>query len=171
MQYRRTYIPGTSYFFTVVTNQRRAIFNDETTIDNLREAFRQIMIKRPFTIDAIVILPDHLHCIWTLPNGDTDYATRWRLIKTWFTKHQNQTVTEKNKPSIWQKRYWEHLLRNEKDYHQHIDYIHYNPVKHKHVQNPSDWKYSSFRQYVKKGILRKDWGASEITLPENIGNE
>jgi len=179
MQYRRTFIPGGSYFFTLVTYQRRKLFVDEKTIEILREAFRQVRAKRLFTLDAMVLLPDHLHCIWTLPPGDADFATRWRLIKTWFSKHCDASLritptdsrAKKAQQALWQHRYWEHLLRDETDFAHHVDYIHYNPVKHSYAQRPMDWPYSSFRRYVEQGILPEDWGAGDVVLPEGVGNE
>jgi len=179
MQYRRTFTPGGAYFFTLVTYQRRRLFVDEKTVEVLREAFRQVLAKRPFTIDAIVLLPDHLHCIWTLPSDDADYPTRWRLIKTWFCKHCDVSLqaptthvrAKKGQQTIWQHRYWEHLIRDEMDYRHHVDYIHYNPVKHGYVQRPMDWVYSSFRRYVEEDILSEDWGEGDVVLPEGIGNE
>ncbi len=179
MQYRRAFVPGGCYFFTLVTKNRQKLFVDNKTVDVLRNAFRRVMIKRPFEIDAIVVLPDHLHCIWTLPEGDADFATRWRLIKTWFTKHCDTNIrrmpgpdqARRGEQSIWQHRYWEHLLRDEADYRHHVDYIHYNPVKHGRASSPADWPYSSFRRYVKVGILPADWGAAEVVFDDGIGNE
>lgn len=179
MQYRRAFIPGGCYFFTLVTKNRRKLFIDNATVDVLRNAFRKVMVNRPFEINAMVVLPDHLHCIWTLPEDDADFSTRWRLIKTWFTKHCDPDLRRVPEPiqarrgeqSIWQHRYWEHLLKDEADYRHHVDYIHYNPVKHGLALNPMDWPYSSFRRYVKAGILPKNWGAAEIIFDEGIGNE
>jgi putative transposase len=180
MQYRRAYIQGSSYFFTLVTEQRRKLFIDETNVDLLYQAFRHVMKKRPFAIDAIVVLPEHLHCIWTLPPNDADFCSSpLRLIKTWFTKHcdneykvtPNQSRFKKNEQAIWQHRYWEHLLRDELDFEHHINYIHYNPVKHDYVNKPSDWKYSSFHRYVEQGTIPINWGASDISFPDGIGNE
>ncbi len=179
MQYRRVYVPGGSYFFTLITQKRRKILVGEATIDVLREAFRRVMKKRPFYIDAAVILPDHLHGIWMLPPEDQDFSTRWRLIKTWFTKHCNTALREnsdhtrkrKGEQAIWQHRYWEHLLRDDHDYARHVEYIHYNPVKHLYVSKPFDWPYSSFRRYVKQGIYKKDWGTMAVEFAENIGME
>jgi len=135
------------------------------------------MKKRPFVIDAVVILPEHLHCIWTLPPFDADFSTRWRLIKTWFTKHcenkykvkPNPSRIKNGEPAIWQLRYWEHLLRDELDFEHHVNYIHYNPVKHGYVNKPSDWKYSSFHRYVKQSIIADNWGVSGISFPDGIG--
>jgi putative transposase len=179
MQYRRAYIPGGCYFFTVVTERRRKIFVDDHNVGLLRQAFRHVIAKRPFVVDAVVILPDHLHCIWTLPPGDNDFSTRWRLIKTWFTKHcdnrsefrPNASRIKKGEQALWQHRYWEHLLRDEDDFARHIDYIHYNPVKHGYVDKPDDWKYSSFQRYVERGILPENWGESIIRLPADVGSE
>ncbi len=179
MQYRRAFLPGGCYFFTLVTKNRRKLFVNSMALDVLRNAFRAVKIKRPFEINAIVVLPDHIHCIWTLPEGDADFATRWRLIKTWATKHCNadmrQTLngerTRGPKQTIWQHRYWEHLLRDEADYRHHVDYIHYNAVKHGLASSPMDWPYSSFRHYVKAGLLAEDWGAEGVVFEDGIGNE
>jgi putative transposase len=149
MQYRRSFLPGGTFFFTVVTADRRPSFAEQENIATLREAFRTIRLQRPFRLDAAVVLPDHLHCIWTLPPGDADFSTRWRL---------------------WQHRYWEHMLRDETDYRHHVEYIHFNPVKHGYVKAPLDWPYSSFRRYVKAGVYPPDWGGD---LPEfnGVGQE
>jgi len=179
MQYRRALIPGGRYFFTLVTERRRKIFIDDVQVERLRQAFRQVMRKRPFIIDAAVVLPDHLHCIWTLPPDDVDFPTRWRLIKTWFTKHDDSTCQiertgsriKQGEPAIWQHRYWEHFLRDELDFEQHVHYIHYNPVKHGYVHKPADWKYSSFHHYVKQGMIPHQWGESGISFPDGIGDE
>jgi len=126
-------------------------------------------------LKALVVLPDHLHCIWTLPPHDGDFSTRWRLIKTWFTKHCDPTaqaasqVANGGRP-LWQPRYWEHVLRDETDYRRHIDYIHFNPVKHGYAKAPIEWPYSSFQGYVKAGIYPPDWGAAEPEL-QGIGRE
>ncbi len=131
-------------------------------------------MKYPFTINAMVVLPDHLHCVWTLPGNDADYATRWRLIKTGVTKAMLDERSHKlilPRGKVWQPRYWEHLLRDAADYRAHIDYIHYNPVWHGYVDKPVDWPYSSFRHFVKKGVLPKEWGAGELGFPEDVGRE
>jgi len=179
MPYRRAFVPGGSYFFTVVTERRRKIFSDDAHVDLLRLAFQQVMAKLPFKIDAAVILPDHLHCIWTLPPGEADFATRWRLIKTWFSKHCSPELKtppsaareKKKEQAIWQHRYWEHLLRNETDYQRHIDYIHCNPVKHGYVDRPSDWRSSSLHRYIEQGIIDKNWGIGRMDWGDDIGHE
>jgi putative transposase len=144
MQYRRAFIPGGSFFFTLVTEKRRPIMASAESVEALRRAFRNVRQSRPFEIDAMVVMPDHLHCIWTLPPGDADFATRWRLIKTWFTKHsdpairgiRNASRQARGEQTIWQHRYWEHLIRDETDFERHVDYIHYKPVKHGFVSTP-----------------------------------
>ncbi len=131
----------------------------------LRGAFQNVRQRYPFSLDAAVVLPDHLHCVWTLPPGDGDFATRWRLIKTWFTKHSGLALSP-----IWQPRYWEHVVRDQEDFARHVDYIHYNPVKHGYVTSPVDWPYSSIRRYVEQGIYPVDWGKQEMEFV-GVGKE
>lgn len=178
MQYRRAFLPGGTFFFTVVTADRKPIFADPKNVEVLREAFRAVHLRRPFTLEAAVVLPDHSHYIWTLPTGDADFSTRWRLIKTWFTKHcdpalraeQGNARASKDEGWLWQHRYWEHMLRDETDYRSHVEYIHFNPVKHGYVNAPIDWPYSSFRHYVKAGIYPPDWGGTVESI-EGVGHE
>src|ERR1700687_974531 len=159
--YRRNFVPGGTYFFTVTLADRRS----SALVDHiaaLRAAFRAGRRERPFTIDAIVILPDHLHSIFTLPPGDADFSGRWRRIKGHLS---NQVIaagaTVKRRPNgeyaLWQRRFWEHTIRNEDDYARHVDYIHFNPVKHGLVSRVRDWPYSSFHLYVRQGLLAEDW--------------
>ena len=170
MRYRRAFIPGGAFFFTVVTERRRPLLASANAVEVLRRAMRAVRATRPFEVDAMVVLPDHLHCIWTLPPDDADFATRWRLVKTWFTKHcdpalravPNRARVTKRGQAVWQHRYWEHLLRDEADFVRHVEYIHYNPVKHGHAAAPMDWPYSSFRRYVEAGVYPADWGRSEM---------
>lgn len=173
--YRRNYLPGGTFFFTVTLRNRRLRLLTEH-LDMLREAFREVKADRPFEIDAIVILPEHLHLIWTLPEGDADYSTRWRLIKGGFTRRLkargvNFVRDARGEHGLWARRFWEHTIRDEADLQQHIDYIHFNPVKHSHVSRPIDWPHSSLRRYVRKGILSNNWGSSGIDLPDSIGHE
>ena len=179
MQYRRVRSPGSSYFFTVVTYNRKPILCEPENIELLRDSFRKVIQQHPFTIDAIVILPDHLHCLWTLPPADADFSTRWRLIKSWFSRRcrfqdreqvSNSRRSKKEK-AIWQRRFWEHLIRNEHDFNNHVNYIHYNPVKHGLVLSPKDWQYSSFHRYVQRGVYNIDWGGSSIGFDAKIGME
>jgi putative transposase len=178
-RYQRVYVPGGCYFFTVVTAQRQPIFADVAAVDILREAFQRVKSKYPFETDAIVIMPDHLHCIWKLPAGDVDYSKRWRLVKTWFSKHHNLKTPlptnayriRKKQKLIWQQRFWEHLIKDEEDYRNHVNYIHYNPVKHGLTDTPNNWLHSSFKSFVEMGLLAEDWGTSKIEIEEIIGME
>lgn len=179
MQYRRSSLSGATYFFTIVTHNRKKIFRGSNNIALLRDAFGQVKEKHPFSIDAVVILPDHLHCLITLPGGDADYPQRIRMIKGRFTRNYHGGLyagsasrAAKAERAVWQRRYWEHLIQDEKDYTRHVDYIHYNPVKHGLVSSPKDWKWSSFSRYVEKGVYDISWGAGEVVaFPEGIGAE
>ncbi|MDB5970429.1 MAG: hypothetical protein JWQ90_2879 [Hydrocarboniphaga sp.] len=164
--YVRTHVPGGSFFFTVaLLERRRSLLTDHA--DTLRASFHQVRRKRPFTVDAIVVLPDHLHCIWTLPAGDADYSTRWRLIKAAFSRSLDagEPLSArrqlKQERGIWQRRFWEHAIRDERDYAAHADYIHYNPVKHGHAARAADWPYSSFRRWVAAGLYPENWAAGD----------
>jgi putative transposase len=132
-------------------------------VDQLRTAFRKVQRRHPFTIDAMVVLPDHLHTVWTMPEGDADFATRWRLIKSAFSRRlpAGERISDsragKGERGIWQRRYWEHTIRDESDFVRHIDYIHINPVKHGLVTRVRDWPYSSFHRMAKLGVYREDW--------------
>lgn len=164
-EYRRLYQPGGSYFFTVVTHKRQKILSSPDHILRLQLAFDKVKEKFPFTMEAFVILPGHLHCIWNLPPGDSDFSTRWRLIKDYFSAGIKGPVNERGEKEVWQRRFWEHLLRDEEDWRRHMDYIHYNPVKHGYVKNPKDWLHSSFRRAVEEGLYPEGWGSVE---PGNI---
>lgn len=169
MQYRRARTKGGTYFFTVVTCNRQHIFSREDNIDLLRQAFQYVMHRHPFRMDAHVILPDHLHCIWTLPDGDRDFSTRWRLIKSHFTRYYQHGDPDR---SPWQKKFWEHAIRDEKDMENHIDYIHYNPVKHGLVESPVRWTLSSIHRYVKDGLYSQEWGTPEpLAWDDAVGKE
>ena len=173
MDYRRLYQKGGWYFFTVVTHDRRPILTDQKNIARLRKAFRYVRAKHPFKIEAIVVLPDHLHTIWRLPNNDDDFSVRWRKIKHFFSISVNPGVTSdskqrKREKGVWQRRFWEHALRSEEDWRRHIDYIHYNPVKHGYVSIPKEWQYSSFHRAVKKGWYDINWGDSEPSVIKNM---
>ena len=179
MQYRRDYTKGASYFFTVVTFNRAPLFNQSEAVARLRIAFHDEMARRPFTIDAVVIMPNHIHAVWTLPPDDANYSIRWRNIKRSFTatvpQAQRPTVfasrQRKKEQAIWQHRFWEHRIRDEKDFTQHVDYIHYNPVKHGKVIRPVDWPYSSIHRYIREKIISADWGCCSVVLPDDVGYE
>ncbi|MCB2262766.1 MAG: transposase [Candidatus Thiosymbion ectosymbiont of Robbea hypermnestra] len=161
--YRRLRIPGATWFFTVNLSERRNNRLLTDNIDGLKGALRKVKTDHPFTIDAIVILPDHIHCIWTLPPDDSDYSNRWTLIKTGFSRalaHGEQVSVSRRKRGergIWQRRFWEHLIRDDRDYERHVDYIHWNPVKHGWVRRVMDWEHSSFHRFVERGIYPSDW--------------
>ena len=162
--YRRSYVAGGTYFFTVTLKNRKTTYLTDY-IDELRNAFRLCRESQFFTIDAIVILPDHLHTVWVLPECDSDYSSRWRFIKSCFTRNIRKSGATPNHNKhggfdVWQRRYWEHTIKNQDDYNRHIDYIHYNPVKHGYVESPINWPWSSFHSLVRRGDLEADWGAS-----------
>jgi putative transposase len=162
VRYRRNIVAGGTYFFTVTLVDRRSSTFVEH-IDALRAAFRAARRERRFMIDAIVILPDHLHAIFTLPAGDADFSGRWRRIKGHFsTRMFRAGIAMKRHPNgelaLWQRRFWEHTIRTDDDFARHVDYIHFNPVKHGLVSCVLDWPYSSFHRYVRQGLLPKDWG-------------
>ncbi|MBF0470014.1 MAG: transposase [Gammaproteobacteria bacterium] len=163
--YRRLKTEGVTYFFTLTTKGRRPWFNREENINLLRQAFKKTMDEHPFEIEAAVILPDHLHSIWRMPTGDNDYSGRWREIKKRVSRHLDTRVNARRERPVWQRRFWEHQIRDEQDWQNHIDYIHYNPVKHQLVKRVIDWPWSSFHQSVAKGWYEPDWGGSE---PPNI---
>jgi putative transposase len=163
--YRRMWVPGGTYFFTVnLLERHRRLLVDR--IDDLSVAFRTTRSSRPFEMLAVVILPDHLHCLWRLPPGDSDNANRWAQIKSGFARRlprdercSAQRLARRER-GIWQRRYWEHLIRDESDLRRHVDYIHFNPVKHGHASRVADWPYSSFHRWVADGVYGEDWGGA-----------
>ena len=172
MNYRRNRVHGGTYFFTVVTADRTPVFNSPAAVACLRTSFSSVMQRFPFVIDAMVVLQDHLHSIWTLPEGDHDFSRRWRLIKTGFTKGARDIpgLPVYVNGSLWQKRFWEHTIRDGQGFERHVDYIHFNPVKHGYVARASDWPYSSFHRYVREGVLPVDWAVDEDFLV-GVGRE
>ncbi len=164
--YIRAFVPGGTFFFTVAILERRRSLLVEH-VDELRQAFINVRRAKPFTLDAVVILPDHLHCLWTLPPDDADFSSRWHDIKAHFSRNipRGEKLSDrrqkKGERGIWQRRFWEHVIRNEQDFERHADYIHFNPVKHGHARRTADWPYSSFGKYVERGVYPLDWGAGE----------
>lgn len=169
--YRRNRVPGGTYFFTVNLLDRNGDLLCRH-IENLRDAVRYARARMPFHIDAWVVLPDHTHCIWTLPEGDTDFSSRWRIIKAGFSKAlppgelRSASRTDKGERGIWQRRFWEHTIRNDQDYAAHVDYVHFNPIKHGLVAEVQNWPYSSFHRYVMQGIYPATWAGGQQDLPQ-----
>ena len=163
--YKRCYQPGGQYFFTLVTHLRRPLLTLPKNIEQLKIAFKKVKNKYPFSQKAFVILPDHLHCLWQLPENDSDFSTRWRLIKQYFSKEINMPINNRGEKEIWQRRFWEHVIRDEEDWIKHMDYIHYNPVKHGYVNSVKDWTFSSYSYWLEKGRYEHNWGSVE---PDSI---
>jgi putative transposase len=167
--YIRTRTPGAIWFFTANLAERQGNRLLVERIDLLRAAFAETRHDHPFTINAIVVLPDHLHTIWTLPQGDGDYATRWSLIKARFSRsiepgeRVSRSRERRRERGIWQRRYYEHQIRDDRDLAAHVDYIHWNPVKHGFVARVEDWPHSSFHRYVRDGLIPPSWAVSQDT--------
>ncbi|SCX97721.1 putative transposase [Desulfoluna spongiiphila] len=170
--YRREKIAGATLFFTVVTHMRRPILCEEPVRKALREGIERVRAVSPFTIDAWVLLPDHLHCIWTLPAGDGDFSLRWAKIKQHVTaacetcffrdEMMSESRSRRGEGTIWQRRFWEHRIRDDRDFETHMDYIHYNPVKHGVVEVVSTWPWSTYHRYVAQGVYPNDWGGADM---------
>jgi len=166
-EYRRFRVEGGIYFFTVVTYQRRPIFVDPTARMLLHTAWEDTKHRFPFDTIAVCLLPEHIHCIWKLPEGDANYSIRWKEIKYKLTvaylkeigpsAERNESRQKRQEAAIWQRRFWEHTIESEEDFENHFDYIHYNPVKHGLVERAVDWEWSSFHRYVKEGIYDANW--------------
>ena len=176
MNYRRNFQPGGTFFFTVVTYRRQHLFDDPVAFELLQEVLRAVKAEHPFRMEAWVVLADHLHMIWTLLSGDSDFSGRWSEIKSQFTRRwlacggrEVEVTTAKRhegRRGIWQPKFIEHTIRNEDDFITHVEYIHYNPVKHGYVACPKDWVRSSFAEYVRRALYPRDWccrpGAGDI---------
>jgi len=169
--YRRNRVDGGSYFFTVNLRDRRSDLL-VAEIGALRSAVRAVRERHPFHIDAWVVLPDHMHCLWTLPAGDHDFSARWQMIKALFsravppTEDRRASLVRKREAGIWQRRYWEHTIRGEQDYAAHMDYVHFNPVKHGLAASPADWPFSSFSRCVALGMYPMDWAFDGVELAD-----
>jgi putative transposase len=165
--YMRNFVPGGTYFFTVVTAGRAPVFADESARRILGSVSRECLRRKPVNVLATVLLPDHFHCLWALPISDSTYSERLRWIKREFTRQwlatggmeQSHTVSDQRRRGVWQRRFWEHTIRDEADLENHFDYIHYNPVKHGYVSSPRDWPWSTFHRWVCAGHYAADWGA------------
>lgn len=161
--YRRAYIAGGTWFFTVNLLQRQNNDLLVRNIDLLRQTVKQVQAKYPFHIDAWVVLPEHMHCVWTLPANDADFSTRWRLIKSGFsraipkTEYRSKVRIKNGERGVWQRHYWEHYIRDDSDFQRHVDYVHVNPLKHGYVRRVIDWPYSTFHRYVAEGTYPPYW--------------
>jgi putative transposase len=165
MRHRRANAPSGSFFFTVnLADRTGRLLTDN--VEALRSVFRRVRERHPFQIDAIVVLPDHLHTIWSLPAGDSDFAKRWALIKAGFSRSLPKVDTvrpsreRKRERGVWQRRYWEHQIRDEDDFERHVEFIHFNPVKHGLVGRAADWPYSSIHRHIRQGVFNESWAAS-----------
>jgi putative transposase len=166
-EYRRPFEPGGMFFFTVVTHCRQPFLCDPIARQCLRQAFQMEQADHPFEILGIVLMPDHLHCIWKLPEDDPDFSKRWGRVKKDFThrwltrgggeRERSSSRYHRRERGVWQRRFWEHMIRDERDFIAHLDYIHYNPVKHDHVSCPHLWEFSSFHRWVKSRHYEPDW--------------
>jgi putative transposase len=162
-RYRRANVKGGTFFFTVTLADRSSDL-PVRHIDDLRRTYASVQAKYPFRTVAICILPDHLHAIWSLPPGDADFSLRWSLIKSSFSRTlvgdspRTPSKIAKREKGVWQRRYWEHVIRDDNDLARHVDYIHFNPVKHGYVRRVCDWPHSSFHRFVARGLLPRDWG-------------
>jgi putative transposase len=173
-RYRRPKLEGGIFFFSVAIADRTSDLLVQH-IDRLREVYRVVQARRPFETNAICILPDHLHAIWTLPPGDADCAARWSQIKSGFSRGlppaalRSKSQVRRRETGIWQRRFWEHAIRDDADFERHVDYIHFNPVKHGYVTRVCDWPHSSFHRYVKDGLLSGDWGGDVAQIEGRFG--
>ena len=173
--YRRRHMAGGAFFFAVVAYDRKPILCTDKARGILRDAITECRRDYPFVIEAFVLLPDHIHCIWRLPLGDSDYSIRWNMIKRFFTrewiKHGGpEGVVSASRArhghrGVWQRRFWEHTIRDEVDYHHHLNYIHYNPVKHGYAACPHAWPYSSFDRWARRGFHAPHWHC-QCRLPD-----
>jgi putative transposase len=180
-RYLRPKTAGGTFFFTVVTFGRKKILTLEISRQILSNAIKEVQAQHPFSIEAWVLLPDHIHTIWTLSEGDTDYSKRWGLIKAKFSKggkalfhpepSANPSRIKRRETTIWQRRFWEHIIRDDADYGRHVDYIHYNPVKHGLVERAGDWPDSTFHRFVREGFYPKNWGEGVSFDPDDSFGE
>jgi len=174
-EYLRAYVPGGTFFFTVVTERRAALFSRPTARCLLGSVLRRCLLRWPARVAAIVLLPDHLHTIWTLPGGDANFSARWGWIKKEFTKDwlalggreqpRPGSRRRERRRGVWQRRFWEHTIRDEQDWEAHFHYIHYNPVKHGVANSPREWQWSSFHRWVRVGVYPPDWASHQETTP------
>lgn len=179
-QYIRSHTKGATYFFTLVSYNRRRIFCEDDFLQTFKKSIKQVQQQYPFEIIAWVQLPDHIHCIWRMPTNDANYSMRWSQIKCLTTQACTQyhlpiddlsrSKVKRNERGIWQRRFYEHQIKDEVDFIRHMDYLHFNPVKHGLVGKVSEWPYSSFHRYVKQGLYMEDWGNNSMDFTENFSD-
>lgn len=173
-RYRRNHLAGGTFFFTVKLADPKSRLLVEH-INLLRKAYASVQKRYPFETVAICVMPNHLHAVWTLPDGDSDYSLRWRLIKTGFSNHFPASNTlsaskqRRHEKGIWQRRFYEHTVRDDADLLRCVDYVHFNPVKHGFAASVKDWPFSSFHRFVRDGLLSPDWGGTGKTLVMSFG--
>jgi putative transposase len=173
-RYRRAKIEGGVFFFTVTLADRSSDLLIRN-IDRLRRMYSSAQERNPFETIAICVLPDHLHAIWELPDGDANFALRWSLIKAGFSRGlpldapRSDSKLARRERGLWQRRYWEHAIRDDRDLERHVDYVHFNPVKHGYVSQVADWPYSTFHRYVERGVLPSDWGGDIREISGSFG--
>lgn len=177
-EYRRSIAPGGVFFFTVVTYQRARILTLPESREFLHSAWKKVKDSYPFQTDAVSLLPDHIHCIWTLPEGDPNYSLRWSEIKKSFSKAylkhfgvigtKSASQQKRGEAAVWQRRFWEHTIRDLDDFNRHVNYIHYNPVKHGLVSNPEDWQWSSYHRFLRQVYYEDGWGAKDELFDTSI---
>jgi putative transposase len=175
--YRRARVPGGTFFFTVLTYRRRLVFDQAESRQMLREVVQEVRQRQPFTINAWVLLPEHMHSIWTLPEESLDFSVRWNLIKSGFSRRakslyhvdewMNASKHKHRETTIWQRRFWEHQIRSEEEYQVYMDYTHFNPVKHGLVKRVVDWPFSTFHRYVRSGTYPENWGSGIDGMTEH----
>jgi putative transposase len=195
-EYRRAIIAGGTYFFTVTTQDRLPLLTSDEVRQTLREGLQEVRQSLPFIVEAWVLLPDHLHTIWTLPEGDADYQARWAIIKRAVSKRCIHEISDENPSNMvrkthptlsdnklsasmqkrreggfWQRRFWEHAIRGDEDFQRYMDYLHWNPVKHGYVKTPLDWPYSTLHRFVAQGVYPSNWGGGcvEDYSPDDFG--
>jgi putative transposase len=173
-RYIRSFVPGGTYFFTLALADRESYLLVRE-IQRLRAAYAKVQARHPFETVGICVLPEHLHAIWKLPEGDKDFSLRWSQIKRGFSGELERSATlrpsqlARREAGIWQRRFWEHQIRDLDDFARHVDYIHFNPVKHGHARQVRDWPFSSFHRWVKRGDLPKEWGLVEAEASGSFG--
>ena len=173
-RYRRAKIEGGVFFFTVTLADRSSDLLIQQ-IDRLRRVYSSAQERNPFETIAICVLPDHLHAVWEMPDGDANFSLRWSLIKAGFSRGlpldaaRSASKLARRERGLWQRRYWEHAIRDDRDLERHVDYVHFNPVKHGYVSKVADWPYSTFHRYVERGVLPPDWGGDIREISGSFG--